>query len=500
MKLFNLKSFIAYLYVSLTLLIFSSTKPAIAQSQNPSQLSCKVHTFLVNQGYQLPYRYDTTEVAHGSSLNEGNYIVYLFEVQTNTSDPKTITRATVSQLMQANEPIEIVAVRGQEGYPMGIDGQNKTITSELNYAFTQSAHYPTEYLFKITDNPLNYPKTSSLFTVETSVGTAECASLHRIKSETTTNPVDWNTPYASLKSTDLYIKIGSQKFFGKEPMTIHSDPGIEKTTLEVSWSENGVEMGFFLYFKKTENNMWEMYESRTYNGQPHGDWLYYWDSDNNPVSSLIGQANYRAGRRFVSSNTQAEINCQHCSINAFMPKLLPISPLGYSLEALIGLAQGEIITLSTQPNTGYGVNVLLRNSPGEVIKDQFGLTYNWRVQNPQIVSLMADILDYDNGTCAYGINLPCPLNHADLSGLSAGETTILVEVRRNENNTVVAQTSFPVKVVEEDKIAQEVKEQKLKELEQQVEKLTKNVEQQQTLIEKLRRFLRRIFGRLFNFD
>lgn len=452
---------------------------------NGSILTCKVHTFFANENYKLPYRYDTTEIAYGSILNEGNYIIYMLDIQTGNSEKKVLKKITATQLMGANEPIEIIAVKGQDGYMTHVNGTDKSITMDLNYTFSESANYPTEYLFKITDNPNNYVKTSTLFDVQTSIGNTQCASWHQIRPETSTNRIDWSTDFAWIKSSDFYIKIGDKKFYGKEPIKLHSDPGLDKTTLEATWNENGVEMRLYMYFRKIDKGMWEMYDMRTYNGQELNPvWYYYQDSLGNSVKSLVGYHDYRSERTFKEPTYDAQIYCKDCDINAFMPRPVSISPSGYSLEPLIGLPKDEIITLTAGSNTGYGVNVLLRDSVGNVVKDQANNSYGWTVDDLKMVSVSERNLS-EAGTCAYGIYLPCPKMHADLKGLKAGKTRVSVKVTRNTDKVVIAQTSFPVQVIEKDTSAEKIKQQKLAELEDKVEKLSAQVKKQESMIDNL---------------
>jgi len=233
-------------------------------------LSCKVHTFLVNNSYQLPFKYDSPEIENGSTVNAGDYLVYLFEIANNTGKERvTINKVTTTQILGANEPIDIMDTRPLNG-SCSVNTTDKSIICNINYSFAESAHYPIDYLFRLTENPNNYPKTSSLFTIETDAGTTQCASMLWIKNQEKPNKIIWKTPYAKLLSDDFYIQIGESKFFGKDPISIRSDPGVERTTLEVIWRENNVEMRLFMYFKKIENNMWEMYELRSYNGQERG--------------------------------------------------------------------------------------------------------------------------------------------------------------------------------------------------------------------------------------
>lgn len=509
MKLsFSFRFLVFTVVFSIVGFIFGNKSSILAQTTNvSSSLSCKVHPFLVSNSYQLPFKYDSPEIVNGSTINTGDSFVYLFEILNNTGKERvTIKKVTTTQIVGANEPIDIIQTRPLNG-SCSVNSVDKSIVCNISYSFAESAHYPIEYLFRVTDNPSIYPKTSSLFTIETDAGTTQCASMLMIRNQEKLNKISWGTPYAKLSSENFYIKIGDKKFFGKDPIKISSDPGTEKTTLEAIWQENDVEMRLFMYFRKVEGNMWEIYELRSYNGQKRGDWIYYKESLGNKISSLVGQHNYAFERKFIpiENNTiNAEIYCKGCSINAFIPQQLPISNQGYSLQALIGLPNNEIITLSTDPKTGYGVNVLLKDKEGSVVKDQGSFSYEWSARDAKVVGISSGPIELENNGCAYGINKPCPNMNADLTGLTAGKTKIVVTVKRLSDNVIIAKTSFPV-VVKEFGSTTPIEKNELGRLQQEVNKLSDELNKQQTALYKIQQtvnqitnFLKEIFKSLFN--
>lgn len=487
--------------------------PVLAQTNN--NLSCEFHMFAVDADYQLPYRYDSPEIANSSTINPDTYYVYSFVIKSNTSDLKSLTNVVFQQVKGGSEPLEILDIRPQNG-SCQIDKGTKSATCTLNYSFSDSAHYPIEYLVKVKGRPQENT-TSSLFSVTTTNGTAQCANWLRIKpAQTVINPIVWETPYASLKSSDFYIRIGGQKFYGQEPISVRSDPGLDRTTLEMTWQEKGVEMRLFLYFQKAANNMWELYEMRSYNGQSQGDWIYYQDSLGNKITSLIGMHNYSYERIFKPSNGQdAEIYCKSCEFNALMPPSTNTNASGYSVTPLIGLPQGEMITLSTDPQTGYGVNVILRDQQNQPVIDQSSFDYRWIVDNPQLVNLAPSSINLGNSTCVYGILPPCPFNHIDLKGLSAGTTNIKVDVVQKTDNKIIASTSFPIKIIEASKLAEvtnaenisqpTVEQEELIKVKRDLERLSQDLQTQKTqvsylqkTVESIKQFLAKFFGRIFN--
>jgi len=91
------------------------------------------------------------------------------------------------------------------------------------------------------------------------------------------NEVVWKTNRVSLEADDFQLMANGQIYYANvEDVEIHSDPGDEDyCTLEVTWHEHGVEMRLYMYFY-ADSEYWWSDEIRTYNGQPQGDWIYYY--------------------------------------------------------------------------------------------------------------------------------------------------------------------------------------------------------------------------------
>lgn len=259
------------------------------------------------------------------------------------------------------------------------------------------------------------------------------------------NPIIWKTKYAKISANNFYIRIGDTYYYGADNVRVHSDPGSDTyTTLEVTWQENGREMRLNLYFAMDSNKMWRVTEVRSYNGAQSGDWIYY----NDPQGSTSSKGAYAHDvvRRFTAKNgVDAEIYCGECSVQAFMDRPLEYSSQGYGLELMSGVSDTETITLSTDPMSGYGVNVLLRNTQKEVVTDQKDFTYEWTVANSNIARVYPNKIEYADGGCAYGIKAPCPLMNGQIQGVAPGITKVQVSVKKD--NYVVATREIEVKVV-----------------------------------------------------
>lgn len=89
------------------------------------------------------------------------------------------------------------------------------------------------------------------------------------------NPVAWKTPSVSLTADDFYIDVDGQRFKTTAGLDVHSDPGWNHyTTLELTWNEHGTEQRLYIYFQ-SDGSKWWSDEIRTYDGQPHPEWIYY---------------------------------------------------------------------------------------------------------------------------------------------------------------------------------------------------------------------------------
>lgn len=253
------------------------------------------------------------------------------------------------------------------------------------------------------------------------------------------SPEKWGTRYAKLYSSAFSIRIGDQTFIGKEPIEVSSDSGIEQQTLEVKWYENNVEMRMYMYFRKKGSSEWELYELRTYNGQQQGDWIYY-DVTSNPVSGYIGSYYFNTDRKFVAKNgSNAEIICKNCKIEALVsPSIIQYSS-GYSIEPRIGLSEGnimQVIPFNTSYSYAVGAVLYLNNS---VVYDRSGIRFEWSSDSPKVVSAQQESI---SGVSSY------IATRGIIKAVNFGTATITVSAIRNQDNKVLAASSFPVRAGE----------------------------------------------------
>ena len=98
--------------------------------------------------------------------------------------------------------------------------------------------------------------------------------------------IAWDSGLVRLTAAAMRIGEGDRTFTGAAPdVTVHSSPGsptvnlddtsnVTHPTLEVSWTEQGVEQKLNLYFAFDETDWW-VSELRTYDGYCDSDWIYY---------------------------------------------------------------------------------------------------------------------------------------------------------------------------------------------------------------------------------
>ena len=108
---------------------------------------------------------------------------------------------------------------------------------------------------------------------------------------------------------------------------------------------------------------------------------------------------------------------------------------------------GEDVSLTTNPNDGFGVATLLHDKNNDTVTSQEQFEYIWEAENPSIVSVKYGGIYQQNG-CAYGINKPCPNSYAFLEGKQAGKTKVKVTVFRKIDKVVIATKSINVSVKE----------------------------------------------------
>lgn len=149
-----------------------------------------------------------------------------------------------------------------------------------------------------------------------------------------TTSINWKTQYAYLFASDMVISANGKIFKGvaSGPMTVHSNPASATyTTLESTWTENGVEMRMFIYFDASACTRslppqcsWRITELRIYNGNAQGDWIYFKGGDVAAVGARVG-AEYSNPKLILTSseNGIGKVEFSNLKLRAFTNQTTP---------------------------------------------------------------------------------------------------------------------------------------------------------------------------------
>jgi len=139
--------------------------------------------------------------------------------------------------------------------------------------------------------------------------------------------VNWQTPYVYFRADDFRIVANGKTFYANvRSLSVHSDPGNPtRTSLGVTWQENGVGMRFLIYFNSDGQKWWSP-EIRIYDGKTPSNWITFkgkfFESN---LGSEYAQANPE-GFVQVDPNTGKEILSVHFSnlrVQAFTNLVTP---------------------------------------------------------------------------------------------------------------------------------------------------------------------------------
>ncbi len=88
--------------------------------------------------------------------------------------------------------------------------------------------------------------------------------------------IDWRTEVVHLSADSMALEANDLVFTTVgAPLGYGSDPGgPDYWTLEVDWTEHGVDQRLNIYFGSDGTDWW-VDEVRTYDGYPQGEWIYY---------------------------------------------------------------------------------------------------------------------------------------------------------------------------------------------------------------------------------
>jgi len=160
-------------------LLLSSSSPLLIKTVSAQSLSCTVDIIKVADGYSLPYKNDGYYLDNSlARLLPGDTFIYSFKLFTGDSQQQgRIQKVTAQQIQSSNEPISILAADTVQGAACNVDSDKK-VTCNLDYSFTGDSYNPVYLLMKADKQPA-YTKTSTLFSIETDLGTTMSSTPFR---------------------------------------------------------------------------------------------------------------------------------------------------------------------------------------------------------------------------------------------------------------------------------------------------------------------------------
>ena len=162
----------------------------------------------------------------------------------------------------------------------------------------------------------------------------------------------------------MTIHEGDKVFTGLVPtVSIHSDPGDPTyRTLEVEWTEQGVEQRLYLYFAADDTDWW-VSEIRTRDGYPDADWIAY----HGPFFRTPRGETFEGDVHLIGGVGRApgQLDIVDLRLAAFAPDTGPAAltgchpdegaggPLGAG-ELVVFVETDQVMTVRDQPPQGWG--------------------------------------------------------------------------------------------------------------------------------------------------
>lgn len=239
------------------------------------------------------------------------------------------------------------------------------------------------------------------------------------------------TRQVSLRADAVTIDAGGLTFSTAPPVQVHGDPGTrgEYTTLELTWTEHGVEMRLFFYFASDGQDWWSD-EIRTYDGRSPGEWITYrGEFFRRPLGTAfvgdfdVGEQPPGTGRlRLANAHLEAFRRLPSCD----------------DPGAALVLDPGMSPVVVPGPNGGFGLNVQLLDAAScSVVADQDRYHYAWDSADPGVVSVTTGFVPSELGG-----------RHRDLVSVAPGQTSVRVTATDPDTGAQVAEVAVPVTVLD----------------------------------------------------
>ncbi len=252
-------------------------------------------------------------------------------------------------------------------------------------------------------------------------------------------PLAFHTRQVTFAADGMSIEAGGHNYSaGGSTVDVNSDPGTPNhyTTLELTWSERGVEMRLYVYFTSDGHDWWAN-EIRTYNGGSPGDWIEYTGAY---FRAPLGRA-FTGNVDLSATGGNGHIRLENLRLQAFLP---PAACKAATTQYVLDPSYDHVDLVAGANGFGLGTTALLDTASCTAVTDPHAFTFDWLVANPAIVKLET----YDGNTNVFHAQLvgTDPTAGVDLYREGVGSTTVRVTARIRSTGKIVATAEIPVTV------------------------------------------------------
>ncbi len=247
--------------------------------------------------------------------------------------------------------------------------------------------------------------------------------------------VRFATPQVSLAADGLQIDAGGQRFSAAgSTVDVHSDPGTpgKYTTLELTWTERGVEMRLNIYFA-SDGIKWWANEMRTYNGKSPGDWIEYAGTY---FTSPLGTA-FTGDVDLPATDGHGRLRLTNLRLQPFLP---PAACTNATTPYALNPQYDRVDMPAGADGFGLGVTSLLDTAQCKPVADPHAFSYDWTIDDTAVAKIL---LDADKPSLARLLGAD-PSTSMNLVRTGPGTTTLHVVAHRRSDGRVVGSADIPV--------------------------------------------------------
>jgi hypothetical protein len=249
--------------------------------------------------------------------------------------------------------------------------------------------------------------------------------------------VHFATPQVRFDAAALAIDADGQRFTSAgSTVDVNSDPGTRDkyTTLELTWTERGVEMRLYAYFASDGHDWWAT-ELRTYNGKSNGDWIFY---TNTYFRTPLGHA-FTGNVDLSPTDGTGHLHISNLRLQAFLPPIACEHPTTrYALE--VPYARADMP--KGAGGFGLGITTLLDTATCTPVADPHAFSFDWQIADPAVAKIET-AADKPLLTQLLGVD---PTQSMNLAPTGHGSTTLHLTARERTTGKVVATADVAVTV------------------------------------------------------